>query len=874
MKTEKLTPLMQQYWQVKTLHTDKILLFRMGDFFEMFYDDAEVAAPILGIALTSRNKNSAEQTPMCGVPAHSIGPQINKLLQAGQKIAICDQLEDASQAKGLVRRGITRILTPGIVYDPDTLAEAQSNYLVAFNSKKISFVDTSSLEAFSFEVPNLDRALEILKIHNPSEVVLSSKQKQDHHENLNILSQSICDLSSNLDEADPELRLKTYLMQMQASLEVQELEFENRELQSRMRLSPTVIKSLEIFENIRGDASSSLFTAICRTKTSSGARLLKNALRFPLTDLNQINKRLDLVELWKLSPDLKDIRKVLSRLRDVERALSKISSPNVNPRDLLSLSESLACGLEVNQFVSQNDSKNLMMSIFQSLQPKFNLESCSHIAREVLELIFNSIEPDAPVQLKNSNVIKKGVSVALDEWIELSENAQKLLMELEAREKEATQIPSLKLKYNHIFGYYLEVTNTHKDKVPLNRYQRKQTLAGAERFITEELLELESKILSSQSKRQSLELEIFEQIKSNVLKKSQELLSLARFWAHIDLITSFAALAIEQDYVRPTFLPGATSNLRIEDSRHPVVEQKLKVPFKANTIELAQNECMLLTGPNMAGKSTLMRQVALCSVMAQMGSFVAASLAELPVFDQIFTRIGAHDDLSQGLSTFMLEMQETSEIMKHVTSQSLVILDEIGRGTSTYDGMSLAQAILEHILVHTKSKCFFATHYHELSRLSLQYSNLKNAHMRVLDSGAEIKFLHTLSLGPANKSYGIHVAKLAGLNNQITKRAEKILQEIQNSSLTQNSIHSNQMCFSLADSITHISSKQDPEALDRVEQIANRWDELDEKNLKDFFSDLSNLPIEQINPIMALVKLSEIQKKIAGPEFEKFFKDN
>ncbi len=832
MKTANLTPLMKQYWEIKSLHPDKILLFRMGDFFEMFYEDAEKAAPIMGIALTSRNKNSDEKTPMCGVPHHSIGPQINKLLKAGLKVAICDQLEDAALAKGLVKRGVTRILSPGLVFDPDTLDEATANYIASFDDKSISFLEASTLEAFSYPLdlksPEKMRN-ELLRALSPVEVVLSSAQELVGFEGLVV---SRCDIEGE-HKFSSQARLKKYLGQMQANEQILNIDFEMRELAGRMQLSTQTVRSLEVFENYQRDAKGSLFHAIDRTKSSAGRRCLKSWMRFPLLQKSAIETRLDQVQDLSESPHLKEIRLAVARIGDIERRLSKISSPNVSPRDLLSLCESLAAGLETSGL---------------SAQKIWSDQDLSQ-ARLSMEIILSRINEEAPVNLKNGNVIKAGVSKDLDECVLLSTNSQDLLLQLEAREREQTGISSLKVRFNNIFGYYIEITNTHKDKVPVARYERKQTLAGSERYMTKELAEIETKVLGAQAKRLELEAFLFEEVRQRILKAAPVLLKLARDWAEVDVLSSLAQLALEQDYKRPQFITwDDKSHLSIKASRHPVIEQNLKLPFKANDIHLGLNDCLLLTGPNMAGKSTLMRQVAITSLLAQMGSFVPCASAELPIFDQIFTRIGANDFLSEGLSTFMVEMKEAAEILSNATPQSLVILDEIGRGTSTYDGMSLAQAILEHLLTHASCVTLFATHYHELTDLSHHFSNLKNAHMRVSEVNGEVRFLHTLTQGAASKSYGIHVAKLAGLPTSLTSRASEILHLLEQPKAGEKTP---QMSFSLA--------QEQGGYDDRI------------KPAQEFLENMKTLSLDKMTPIEAMMVLSQLQTKLTGSDFEKFF---
>lgn len=770
----KLTPLMQQYWDVKSAHGDKIVLFRMGDFFEMFHRDAEIAAPVLGIALTARNKKSADETPMCGVPHHSVANSINKLLSHGFKVAICDQVEDPKLAKGLVKRAVTRILSPGVVYDPDTLDSLKANYLASFDAKSVSFLDTTTGEAFYFMVKDVARRHRLLTSLQPVEVVVPSALREavktgpdfhplvTVHESLEIASSLTTPTTAQVAAHWPESarRLLSYGRHMQGEKIFETISpFEARELLDRLELPVTVVRHLEIFETYKGETQGTLFHAINRCKTSSGSRLLRQWLQFPLANVTAVERRLDRVQFWLERPEeLKSLRVELAGLGDIQRRLGKLGNPSCNPRDLLALAESLKAGLEVSQ------------RAMDIVWDERLIEAAQAVSREIEATIVE----DPPVQFKNGGFIRQGACDQLDELIQLSTNSHQLIMDLEAREREATGIASLKVRFNNVFGYYIEITNTHKDKVPKDRYDRKQTLANAERYLTKELAELESKVLSAQSKRLELETTIFTDVVNRSLGQGQKLLKLAVLWAEIDVVSALAWLALEQNYSRPVFTADDGA-LRLTASRHPVIEQSLPMPFVANDIELTRHGCLLLTGPNMAGKSTLMRQVAIAAILAQAGSFVPAARAELPVFDRIFTRIGASDFLAEGLSTFMVEMKETAEMLENATESSLVILDEVGRGTSTYDGMSLAQSILEFLLENRRAMTLFATHYHELTQLSTSHPELLNAHMSIHEKDGEITFLHQLVKGPANKSYGIHVARLAGLPASVTRRAALLL---------------------------------------------------------------------------------------------------
>ncbi|MCB0390480.1 MAG: DNA mismatch repair protein MutS, partial [Bdellovibrionales bacterium] len=602
--------------------------------------------------------------------------------------------------------------------------------------------------------------------------------------------------------------------------------FEERSLTKKMHLSPTVIRHLEIFKNYRGGQEGSLFYYLNRCKTSSGARLLKSWLQLPLADLKTIYKRQQQVTKWhNNSSDLKELRKILSGMGDVERRLGKLSNPNCNPLDLVSLADSLQTGLMLLPLCKDLNVKNSDVEVAQGVEVK----------------IRQTIADEPPTNFKNGGVIRKGFSEALDELISYAENSQKLILNMEAREREQTGIPSLKIRYNNIFGYYIEVTKTHNDKVP-DHYKRKQTLTNAERYLTQELQEVEEKVLSSRTKRLELEEKIFRALVQEIIQSLHPLMRLAKVWAELDVYSSLAWLALERNYVCPQL--NEKNILDLKSSRHPVVEQSVDRPFVSNDIYLGPEECLLLTGPNMAGKSTLMRQVALASIMAQIGGFVAASAANLPIYEHIFTRIGASDFLSEGLSTFMVEMQETSEMLRQASSCSLVILDEVGRGTSTYDGMSLAQAILEHLSADIKCHTFFATHYHELTHLSRKFPNIKNAHMSIKEESGEIHFLHTLVPGPANKSYGIQVARLAGLPTKVTKRAAKVLSQLeldpQLATQTQMSLLEN---ISQMDDVTEMDSGLSDD-------------------LKNLFEEIKSTSIQQMTPLEALNVIASWQSRL------------
>jgi DNA mismatch repair protein MutS len=641
---------MKQYWDMKSAHQDKILLFRMGDFFEMFHEDAVHAAPILGVALTARNKKSADQTPMCGVPHHSIAGHINKLLSHGLKVAICDQVEDAKLAKGLVKRAVTRILSPGMVYDPETLDGHAFNYLCSFDSQTVSFLEPTTGECFFYAVSEAREQAKLIAIINPVEIVLDSR---DLDKVKTLLGDGFVYSShDSLYEASgvsaSGRRLLDYAVSMQGPEILQTTSsFEEREYNSRLQVDAEVLRHLEVFKTYKGDAKGSLFEAINATLTAGGSRRLRQWLCFPLRQENKINGRLNEIALWLSQNEaLKMVRQSLKGIGDLERKMGKISHPNAHPRDLRNLAETFQHISDILEYFPEK----------KEAQKKINLWR-----RELDRLL----EDELPLAFRDGGIIRKGVSPELDELIELATNSQGKILELEAKERELTQIPSLKVRYNGVFGFYIEITHTHAAKVPLQRYQRKQTLTNAERYTTDELVDLERKAVSARTRRAELEIEIYQQLKKDLLAEMQDFLKLAHFLSDLDAITALAWLALENNYCRPAF--SATGDLKLKASRHAVVERN--VSFVPNDIHLAAGQCLLLTGPNMAGKSTIMRQVAITALMAQMGSYVPASQAVLPIYDRIFTRIGASDFLTEGLSTFMVEMKETAVMLKEATPQ-------------------------------------------------------------------------------------------------------------------------------------------------------------------------------------------------------------
>ncbi|MBO9668146.1 MAG: DNA mismatch repair protein MutS, partial [Bdellovibrio sp.] len=760
------------------------------------------------------------------------------LLAHGFKVAICDQLEDPKLAKGIVKRGVTRVLTPGMVYDSDTLDGTKPHYLVSIDAESISFLDSTTGEAFFFRSVNTSDLLRFLQILPVAEIVIA----KEHESLITGLDGILISYHEELMDAGNDLlvnkaptsaaRLLSYVRQLSGDEALKTLSpFVERDLEHRLEVTSTTLRHLEIFSTYKGEGLGSLFHAINRTQTSAGSRMLRQWLSFPLRDVKAIENRLNSVEFWRNHHlELKRTRQILGQMGDIERRLGKISQPQCNGRDLQALAGSVHAGvsaLEVYVHATGGTGN------FEGL-------------RELAYKIERTLVEEPPLTTKQGYLIRQGVSSELDELIELSTNAQAMVARMEADEKEKTGISSLKIRYNNVFGYYIEITNTHKDKAPAH-YQRKQTLTNAERYCTDELVELERKVLSANTKRADLEFEFFDALRKEILAQCPALLTLAHECSEMDVISSLAWLSLEEKYARPIFTTDGS--IKLKASRHPVVEQTVKTNFVANDIELRPHSCLLLTGPNMAGKSTLMRQVALNAIMAQMGSYVPADEAHLPVFDAIFTRIGASDQLSEGLSTFMVEMTETSAMLKNATKDSLVILDEVGRGTSTFDGMCLAQSILEHLLSDVKALTFFATHYHELTFLDQSYGQITNAHMTVAERNGEIRFLHTLAKGPALKSYGVQVAELAGLPASVTKRAKSLLREIESKKVQASSQ------LSLLDTLHN----DEPMYTDAAPVVVDVDPELarQSEKMKSLMEELAKFPLMQTSPLEVMSQVAK-----------------
>ncbi len=806
MSPSKATPMIKQYLSIKDRYPDAILFYRMGDFYEMFFEDAERASRILDIALTSRNKKDTQPVPMCGVPARAAQAYIARLINTGHKVAICDQVEDPATAKGLVKRDVVRVITPGMIIENDLLDEKTHNFLAAVAEKNgrfgIAYLDIST---GAFRVTESEDAgavsEEVFRI-SPRELLLPETDKASFfmrslcerlpEGSIGFLADRAFDYTRGREGLLEQFKtvslegfgceglkagigaagaLMFYVKETQKQAVAHLNRIETYALSSFMLLDDMSCRNLELLKNIQtGSRNGTLFGILDRTITAPGGRLLREWIRYPLMDPEAIRIRQDAVsEAFTHAVPRKDIREYLKSIRDLERLNSRIAMGHANARDLIGIKESLQLFPEILHAVEA----------FRS--DLFHFRGTPDTLNRLAERIDAAVREDAPLGIQEGGMIRQGYHPELDRLIQMSRDGKGWLSRLEIREKESTGINSLKVRYNKVFGYYIEVPKTHSNRVPAN-YVRKQTLVNAERYITDELKTYEDEVLGAEERRAALELEIFNAIRREVIQANAEIQQAALFLARLDCLLALADIAVHNEYVRPEIT--TEGRIHIEDGRHPVIEKMITGErFVPNTIEMdnEENQILILTGPNMAGKSTVLRQVALLVLMAQMGSFVPAGRAEISITDRIFTRVGALDNLSHGQSTFMVEMQETANILNHATGQSLVILDEIGRGTSTFDGLSIAWAVTEylHDLKGVGAKTLFATHYHELTDLALTKPRVKNYNIAVKEWNDEIIFLRKLVEGGTNRSYGIQVARLAGIPADVLNRAKRILHNIE-----------------------------------------------------------------------------------------------
>lgn len=786
----KYSPMIRQYIEIKEQHPDTLLFYRVGDFYEMFFNDAIVGAKELEIVLTGKDAGVEERIPMAGVPHHAVNGYLQTLTEKGFKVAIVEQVEDPKQANGIVKRDVVRIVTPGTVIEDTSLDAKTNNYLISLSMMKdsfiLSYVDLSTGEGFLTNIPNNDSLLfaEIIKL-NTKEIVVSSDFPI---EILNPLKQiytfaisieNNCDTPSyfkgllanlNKDEEKNYCRLLNYIVRTQMRTLVHMQRVVKYNINSYLKIDLSSRKNLELLETLRfQNKSNTLLSILDNCSTAMGSRFLKKTLLFPLIEKDKLEKRYDIIDKFKRSfISTTDLRKLLSEVYDLERLVGRISYENANPRDFLQLKKSL-----------QNIPSVVKIINNMNLSDSFDLNTDFEKYKEVYKLIDESISNDAPYVIKDGNVIKKGYSKELDELKNINLDSKNYILSLETKEKEKTGIKTLKVGYNKVFGYYIEVSKLQSELVKDEYgYIRKQTLSNAERYITQELKEKEALILRAEEKTLELEQKLFTEVRNKLKEYTNELQTLAKTLAELDMMLSFTKVSNDNKYVRPTLNDNGSIN--IKDGRHPVIETNLKVNYVSNDLKMSPDDSILLiTGPNMSGKSTYMRQVALTAIMAQIGCFVPCKSADIPIFDQIFTRIGASDDIVSGQSTFMVEMMEVNNALQNATKNSLILFDEIGRGTATYDGMALAQAIIEYVHDKIGCKTLFSTHYHELTSLESSLSKLKNVHVSAEEVKGEVVFLHKVKQGAIDKSYGINVAKLAKINLDIILRATDILNKLQ-----------------------------------------------------------------------------------------------
>ncbi len=807
------TPMMKQYFEIKEQYPDTILMYRLGDFYEMFFDDAKTASAELELVLTGRDCGQEERAPMCGVPFHSVDSYIARLVSRGYKVAICEQLEDPALAKGIVKRNVTRVITPGTVIESTMLDESKNNFLgcICLTDGKAGLcftdVSTGTVHATQLESKNCQKQIiNELGRFSPREVIISTDVLELNAVTdfiRNKLGNASCELLD--DECfDPSKATALILRHFNikavadimpsdsfaavcalgASLDylrsVQKNELENITAVnyygegSFMRLDVTALRNLEITETLRNrEKRGSLLWALDKTKTSMGKRMLRTWIERPLLNIGGITKRHNAVkELTENSVLREDTVSALTGCQDIERLITRISYGTANARELKALSQTLL-RLPVVISLLEGCQSSLLAQLRDGISP----------LDDVSALIEAAIVEDPPFSVREGGMIKSGFNSELDEYRDIVANGKGYLADIQMREQEKTGIKKLKIGYNRVFGYYIEVPNAFKELVP-EEYIRKQTLSNCERFITQELKELESKVLGAQERIAHLEFEIFDSVRAKAADRLYEIQRTAACVASLDVLCSFAFVAAENKYVCPEMNAG--NEIIINEGRHPVVERMIDYPFVPNdtVLDNGDNTCAIITGPNMAGKSTYMRQVALICLMAQAGSFVPADSARLCIVDGIYTRIGASDDLASGSSTFMVEMSEVADILRNATSKSLIIFDEIGRGTSTFDGMSIARAVLEFSADRKKlgAKTLFATHYHELTELENKVSGVKNYNIAVKKRGDNITFLRRIVPGCADGSYGIEVAKLAGVPSAVVERAKVVLKEIEKES--------------------------------------------------------------------------------------------
>ncbi len=801
------TKMMQQYLNIKETCKDAILFYRLGDFYEMFYEDAEIASKELELTLTGKNCGDGERAPMCGVPFHSVDQYIGKLVNRGYKVVICEQLEDPAVAKDLVERGIVRVITPGTIIDNTQLAEEKNNYLCAlyFGEENIGigFIDVSTGEASAAVFKGdgkINRVINDLGTYMPSEIITNTylnlypavkelaegrirayitEHQPERFDYIKSLALATKAMGTGVRDYDREVicavgALLSYIAETQKTDISNISKLNVYEEGQYLGIDISTRRNLELCNAMRtGDKKGTLLWVLDRTKTAAGARMLRRWVELPLINSNQINRRQAAVaELASLYMQREEVAAELSRVLDLDRLITKLIYGTASARDLKAISATASVIPSIKSLISECKS-DAIASIYKEADD----------LSDICELIENAIVDDLPITMRDGGYIKRGYSKEADELFEIKNNGEEYIHKIENEERQATGIKNLRISYNRVFGYYIEVTNSNINDVP-DRYIRKQTLTNCERYITEELKQKETVILGAADKLSALEYELFSELREKIASQAERIQRTASLLAELDCYVSLADVAVRNDYCRPEVDYGSVIN--IKEGRHPVVEKFTKNGYfvpNDTILDTNYNRLALITGPNMAGKSTYMRQVALITLMAQIGSFVPAKEAHIGIVDKIFTRVGASDDLASGQSTFMLEMTEVAYILKNATIRSLIVMDEIGRGTSTFDGMSIAKAVAEYIAgKKIGAKTMFATHYHELTELEGEIPGIINYNIAAKKKGDEITFLRKIVRGGTDDSYGIEVAKLAGVPNEVISKAKTVLKELESKS--------------------------------------------------------------------------------------------
>lgn len=864
-----LTPMMKQFLDLKAKHPDAVMLFRCGDFYETYSTDAVVASEILGITLTKRANGKGKTIEMAGFPHHALDTYLPKLIRAGKRVAICDQLEDPKLTKKLVKRGITELVTPGVSINDNVLNYRENNFLAAVHFGKgacgVAFLDISTGEFLTAEGP-FDYVDKLLNNFAPKEVLFergkrlmfegnfgskfftfelddwvftetSAREKLlKHFEVKNLKGFGVEHLKNGIIASGAILQ---YLIMTQHTQIGHVTSLARIEENKYVRLDKFTVRSLELMGSMN-DGGSSLLNVIDKTISPMGARLLKRWLVFPLKDVQPINERLNVVEYFFRQPDFKElIEEQLHLIGDLERIISKVAVGRVSPREVVALKVALQAIEPIKAACMDADNASLN-----------HIGEQLNICQSIRDRIDREIDNDPPLLINKGGVIKSGVSAELDELRRIAYSGKDYLLQIQQRESELTEIPSLKIGYNNVFGYYIEVRNTHKDKVPAE-WIRKQTLANAERYITQELKEYEEKILGAEDKILVLETQLYAELVQSLSEFIPAIQINANQIARLDCLLSFATAARENNYIRPVIADDNV--LEIHQGRHPVIEKQLPIGEKyiANDVMLDSQtqQIIIITGPNMAGKSALLRQTALITLLAQIGSFVPAESAHIGLVDKIFTRVGASDNISVGESTFMVEMNEAADILNNLSPRSLVLFDELGRGTSTYDGISIAWAIVEHIHEHPKAKArtLFATHYHELNEMEKSFKRIKNYNVSVKEIDNKVIFLRKLERGGSEHSFGIHVAKMAGMPKSIVKRANDILKQLETDNRQQG-----------------ISSKPMVEVGETRGGMQLSFFQLDDPVLCQIRDEILNLDVNNLTPLEALNKLNDIKRIVKG----------